>query len=103
MKGYILLELAILVYSVFLAILHVAGINIEGISVSEWFYKYKSDDDDALELYHRMMLKRCIIVVIIDIIALVILWLGHWQISLTVIFVGVMTAAIMGIKDRDKF
>ncbi len=29
--------------------------------------------------------------------------LGHWQISLVVIFVGVMAAAIMGIKDRDKF
>lgn len=36
-------------------------------------------------------------------ILLEIVILGHWQISLVVIFAGVMAAAIMGIKDRDKF
>lgn len=52
---------------------------------------------------HKIMLKRCIIVAVIDVFALGIVLLGYWQISLAVIFVGVMAAVIMGIKDRDKF
>lgn len=103
MNGYILLEIVILVYSIVLGIMHAVGINIEGISVAAWFYKYKADDENALALYHKIMLKRCIIVAVIDVFALGIVLLGYWQISLSVIFVGVMVAAIMGIKDRDKF
>lgn len=51
MNGYILLEIVILVYSIVLGIMHMMGINIEGISVAAWFYKYKADDEDALALY----------------------------------------------------